>query len=51
MAVENGWQVMKSKFFKNRIFKTTTEIIDACIKAWNNFVETEGQIKKTCYRN
>ena len=48
---ENAWQVMKSKFFKNRVFKTTAEIIDACIEAWNNFVETEGQIKKTCYRN
>ena len=25
---ENGWQVMKSKSLKNRVFKTTTEIID-----------------------
>ena len=47
---ENGWQAMKSKFLKNRIFKTTKEIIDACIEAWNDFVQTEGQIRKTCYR-
>ena len=47
---ENGWQVMKSKSLKNRVFKSTTEIINACRKAWNNFVETEGQIRKTCYR-
>ena len=47
---ENGWQTIKSKFLKNRIFKTSNEIIDVCIEAWNNFVETEGQIRKTCYR-
>ena len=49
-GAENCWQVMKSKSLKNRIFKTTTEIIDTCIEVWNNFVETEGQIRKTCYR-
>ena len=47
---ENGWQTIKSRFLQNRIFKTSDEIIDACIKAWNNFVQTEGQIRKTCYR-
>ena len=50
-GAENGWQVMKSKSLKNRVFKTTAEIIDACIETWNNFVKTEGQISKTCYRD
>ncbi len=47
---ENVWQVIKSTSLKNRVFKTTDEIIEACIQGWNAFVKQEGQIRKTCYR-
>ena len=47
---ENCWEFIKSRFLKNRVYKTTEEIINIASEAWNNFINRRNQIKKTCFR-
>lgn len=48
---ENCWEFIKSRFLKNRTYKNVEEIVNAACEAWNNFVNLENQIHKTCSRN
>ena len=48
--VEQIWQTLKRRSFSNRVFKDYDEIVDACSKAWNSFVDEEGIIQSLCSR-
>jgi transposase len=48
---ENCWEFIKSRFLKNRVYKNVEEIINAACEAWNDFVNLENQIYKTCSRD
>ena len=49
--VEQVWQVQRQRELSNRVFDDYEAIVDACEKAWNNFVSIENSVKKLCTRS
>jgi len=47
---ENFWQSLKSKYLSNLVFSSIDHIMDTCEKAWLDFVNIKGNVKKTCSR-
>ena len=47
---ENFWQSLKSKYLSNLVFTSVTHIMDTCEKAWLDFVNVKGNVRKTCSR-
>jgi hypothetical protein len=49
--VENIWQFLRQNHLSNRIFKTYTDIVDACCSAWNALVEESKRIASIATRD
>jgi transposase len=48
--VEQIWEQLRQQSLANRSFDDYEDIVNACMNAWNNFVETVGAIKNLCSR-
>lgn len=49
--VEQVWHFLKQYFLSNRVFKDWDDIANACVKAWNTFVNEPLRIKSLCSRD
>jgi transposase len=36
---ENVWQYLRDNFLSNRVFASTTDIVDHCCHAWNKLID------------
>jgi transposase len=43
-AAENIWQYMRKTYLSNRVFKTYTDILDACQEAWQKLLDETSRI-------
>jgi transposase len=49
--MEQVWQKLKHDHLSNKVFKNYDEIVSSCVKAWNSFCDTEGNINQLCSRS
>lgn len=48
---EQVWQWLRDRELANRCFKNYEDIVDACCKAWNNFISVKDRVKQLCNRD
>jgi len=49
--VENIWQFLRQNYLSNRIFKTYTDILDACCSAWHALIKEPKRIASIATRD
>jgi len=49
-AAENIWQYLRQTYLSNRVFKSYTDILDACQEAWQKLVGETGRIASIATR-
>ncbi len=49
--MEQVWQQLRKIKLSNACYKNYDEIVDSCCKAWNTFIDEDGNIKNLCSRN
>jgi transposase len=50
-AAENIWQYLRQTYLSNRVFKTYTDILDACQEAWQKLLDETGRIASIATRD
>ena len=50
-AAENIWQYLRQTYLSNRVFKTYTDILDACQEAWQKLLDEAGRIASIATRD
>jgi DDE superfamily endonuclease len=50
-AAENIWQYLRQTYFSNRVFKSYTDILDACQEAWQKLLNETGRIASIATRD
>ena len=48
--VENVWAYLRGKFLNRRVWDSYDEIVDACCKAWNAFINDAGRVASVTRR-
>ena len=46
--VERIWHYLRSHWLANSVFRSLTDIMDACEMAWNRFATDHGLIRSLC---
>ena len=49
--VEQVWRWLRDHHLANRTFKSYEDILDACSKAWNNFIADSKRVMSLCQRD
>lgn len=49
--VEQVWQQLRDRELANRSYEGYDDIIESCCVAWNNYVDTPGNVNRLCTRN
>jgi transposase len=49
-AAENIWQYLRQTYLSNRVFKSYTDILDACQDAWQRLLDETGRIASIATR-
>jgi transposase len=49
-AAENIWQYLRQTYLSNRVFKSHTDILDACQDAWQRLLNKTGRIASIATR-
>ena len=49
-AAENMWQYLRQTYLSNRVFKSYTDILDACQDAWQRLLDETGRIASIATR-
>ncbi len=49
--MEQVWQQLRKIKLSNACYQNYDEIVDSCCKAWNTFMDEDGNIKNLCSRN
>jgi transposase len=49
-AAENIWQYLRQTYLSNRVFKSYTDILDACQEAWQKLLDETGRIASIATR-
>ena len=49
-AAENIWQYLRQTYLANRVFKSYTDILDACQDAWRKLLDETGRIASIATR-
>jgi transposase len=49
-AAENIWQYLRQTYLSNRVFKSYTDILDACQDAWRKLLDETGRIASIATR-
>src|SRR5271168_3058191 len=50
-AAENIWQYLRQTYLANRVFKSYTDILDACQTAWRKLLDETGRITSIATRD
>jgi transposase len=50
-AAENIWQYLRQTYLANRVFKSYTDILDACQEAWQKLLDEPGRIASIATRD
>jgi transposase len=50
-AAENIWQYLRQTYLSNRVFKSYTDILDACQEAWQKLLDETGRIASIATRD
>jgi transposase len=50
-AAENIWQYLRQTYLANRVFKSYTDILDACQDAWRRLLNETGRIASIATRD
>src|ERR1700676_5144451 len=50
-ARENIWQYLRQTYLSNRVFKSYTDILDACQEAWQKLLDETGRIASIATRD
>jgi hypothetical protein len=50
-AAENIWQYLRQTYLSNRVFKSYTDILDACQDAWQKLLDETDRIASIATRN
>jgi transposase len=50
-AAENIWQYLRQTYLANRVFKSYTDILDACQDAWQRLLDETGRIASIATRD
>lgn len=48
---ENVWEYLRQNQLANRVYESYDAIVEACCKAWNDFVAEPGRIKSIGWRD
>jgi transposase len=47
---EQVWEQLRQSHLANRCYSGYEDIVEACCRAWNSFVDTAGAVRKLCSR-
>src|SRR6266566_1463222 len=50
-SAENIWQYLRQTYLSNRVFKSYTDILDACQEAWQKLLDETGRIASIATRD
>ena len=50
-TAENIWQYLRQTYLSNRVFKSYTDILDACQEAWQKLLDETGRIASIATRD
>jgi hypothetical protein len=49
--IETLWEYLRQNYLSNRVFESSTEIVDACAGAWNALADTPGKMANITERS
>ncbi len=49
--MEQVWQQLRKIKLSNACYKNYDDIVDSCCKAWNTFIDEDGNIRNLCSRS